>query len=119
MAKKFRRFARRAYGKAKRYVRSNKAINPIETILGSAAYGAVRSPIASAIPDVPQLGGYSDNVILGGIAALAAWKGNGLIKKAGMVVLANESFIAGAKASQGLMGGTSTGNTISLQNINY
>ena len=99
--RKARRYARKAFRAVKSYAKRDK-LNPIETAIGSAAYGAVRPYAANMIPDVPQLGAYSDNVILGGVGALAAWKGKGIVKKAGMIVLANESFIAGSKAMSGM-----------------
>lgn len=110
--KKMRRHARKAYGKVKRYSKSSKGLTPIELTIGSGVYGVARPSIANAIPDIPQLGGYSDNVILGGAAFLAAWKGKGLIKKAGLVALGNEAFIASTKASQGMFGAAQTSSGI-------
>jgi hypothetical protein len=110
--KKMRRAARRTYGRARRYSHSNKGLNPMEMAIGSAAYGVIRPTIANAIPDIQQLGGYSDNVILGGAAALAAWKGKGLIKKAGMIFLGNEAFIASSKAAQGMTSGSAASSGI-------
>lgn len=107
--RKMKRYARRAFGKARRYSKSNRE-SPIELGIYSAVYGAARTPISNMIPDVPQLGGYSDNLILGGIGFLAAKKGNGMIKKAGKVVLMNEAFLVGAKASSGLTGSSTSGN---------
>lgn len=100
--------------KVKRYGRksSGNSMTMIEAGIGGAAYGAVRPFAANMVPDVAALGGYSDNVILGGIGALAAWKGSGLIKKAGMIVLANESFIASSKMTQGLTSGQNTSSGI-------
>lgn len=96
--RKMRRVARRGFAAAKRYVKSDK-MNMVETAVGSATYGFVRPKVANMIPDIPQLGEYSDNVVMGGIGALAAWKGKGIIKRAGMIVLANEAFIAGSRMS--------------------
>lgn len=104
--RKVRRYARKAFGAAKRYVKSDKT-SMIEVAAGSAGYGFVRPKVANMIPDIPQLGEYSDNVILGGIGALAAWKGKGIIKKAGMIVLANEAFIAGSRMSNNTTTATS------------
>lgn len=99
--KKMRRYARKAFRKSKSYSKSS-SLGVVETAVGSAVYGYVRQPVANMIPDVDMLGAYSDNVVLGGIGALAAWKGKGMIKKAGMIVLANESFIAASKSKAGM-----------------
>lgn len=104
--RKVRRYARKAFGKARRHSKSSSE-SPLEMGLYSAGYGVVRQKAADFIPDVPMLQGYSDNIILGGIGYLAAKKGSGMIKKAGKAVLMNESFIAGAKAGQGFMGSSS------------
>jgi len=98
--RKARRYARRGFAAAKRYVKSDK-MDPITMGVGSAAYGFARPYAANMIPDVPQLGQYSDNVVLGSLGALAAWKGKGIVKKAGMIVLANEAFIAGSRMNTG------------------
>jgi hypothetical protein len=109
--KKIRRYAAKAYRKGKRYASSNKGISPMEITIGSAGYGAVRPMIANAVPNVGALGEYSDNVILGLVGFAAAWKGKGLVKKAGMVVLGAESFVAGSRLSQNI-GGNSTSSGI-------
>jgi hypothetical protein len=99
------RKARRRGSVMKRSRRGQAAfggIKPFEVAIGSAGYGFIRPHVASILPDIPMLQGYSDNVIMGGLAALAAWKGKGLIKKAGIVILANESFIASARLTQGM-----------------
>lgn len=100
--KKMRRYARKAFRKGKSYSKSSSSLSVIETAVGSAAYGYVRQPLANMVPDMDALGAYSDNVVLGGIGALAAWKGKGIVKKAGMIVLANEAFIASSKAKVGM-----------------
>lgn len=76
------------------------SLTPMELAIGSAVYGYARTPIANMVPDIPNVP-YSDNVLLGAVGGLAAWKGKGLIKKAGMVVLANEAFIAATRMSAG------------------
>lgn len=96
--RKMRRVARRGFAAAKRYVKSDK-MSMVEVGVGSAGYGFIRPKVANMIPDIPQLGEYSDNVVLGAVGALAAWKGKGIIKKAGMIVLSNEAFIAGSRMS--------------------
>lgn len=100
--KKARRYVSRAYAKVKRYAKRSKGLSPMEAAAGSAIYGAIRNPLVNAVPDIARFGAYSDNVVLGGLAALAAWKGKGMTKKAGMVVLSNESFVASTRASQGI-----------------
>lgn len=106
MAKKFKRARRalsRGYKAAKRYSRSDKT-NPLEAVLMGGGYGVARPYIANMVPDVPQLGNYSDNVLIGGAAGLAAWKGKGIVKKLGMSILNNEAFVAASKASSGMTG---------------
>lgn len=99
--KRARSFARRAVGKARRFVRKESSINPEKLALTSGIYGAARPYVANMVPDIDALGGYSDNLILGGLAYLAAKKGSGMIKTAGVSVLSCEAFIAGNKLSQG------------------
>ena len=110
MAFKKMRKARRMFGKVKRYSRSNSESSPIEGALFSAGYGVIRKPVADMVPDVQALGAYSDNVILGGIGYLGARYGSGMIRKAGKTILNNEAFIAGAKASQGMLGNSGASN---------
>ena len=100
--KKARRYARRAYGKVKSYSRNSKGLSAIEATIGGAGYGAVRNYAVNLVPDIAYLGGYSDKIVLGGLGALAAWKGKGMIKKAGLVVLASEAFVASSRATQGM-----------------
>jgi hypothetical protein len=109
--KKLRKSARRVYSRARKsYSRHSKGgLTATETAIGSGIYGAARPFIAEKVPDIGMLGGYSDNLVLGGLGFLASWKGTGMIKKAGMIVLANESFIAGAKLSSGISAGGSGG----------
>lgn len=78
----------------------SSGLSPMELGIGSAIYGYARQPIANIVPDIPNVP-YSDNVVLGAAGFLAAWKGKGMIKKAGMVVLANEAFIAASRMSAG------------------
>lgn len=105
--KKVRRYASKAYKSVKRYAKSEKE-TPLETALFAGGYGLVRPYAANMIPDVPQLGGYSDNLILGGAGFLAAWKGKGIVKKAGKTILAIEAFVAASKASSGIMSNSSS-----------
>jgi len=107
--KKARRYGRRMFGRRTSSRKSNSSMSPLMVAGGSAAYAVVRPYAANIIPDIPQLGEYSDNVIIGAAGALAAWKGRGIVKKAGMIVLANESFIAASKATQGMS--TQTGSS--------
>lgn len=99
--KRARSFARRVAGKARRFVKREASISPEKLALTSGIYGAARPYIANMVPDVDALGGYSDNLILGSIAYLAAKKGSGMIKTAGVSVLSCEAFIAGNKLAQG------------------
>ena len=99
--KKFRSRARKVYGSAKRFVSRKESINPEMIALTSGVYGAARPFVANMVPDIDALGGYSDNLILGGIAYLACKKGKGLVKTAGLSVLSCEAFIAGNKLSAG------------------
>jgi len=112
--RKIKRYARRSFGAVKRYGRSDK-LGPLEVAIGSAGYGFARPYVANMIPDIPQLGPYSDNVVLGGVGALAAWKGKGIVKKVGMIVLANEAFVAGSRMSTA----TSTSNATNKDAYNY
>jgi hypothetical protein len=112
--KKARRYAARAF---KRYRKSSaKGLTPMEMGIGSFGYGLVRNPISGLVPNVAMLGDYSDNVILGGLGGLAAMKGSGIVKKAGLVILGNELYHAGTRAASGFTSGN--GGT-SLNNINY
>lgn len=112
--RKARRVARRMFGKRSRSHKSASSMSPLFVAGTSAAYGIARPYVANIIPDISALGNYSDNVVIGGAAALAAWKGKGMIKKAGMIVLANESFIAASKASQNMGVGSTTGSNVYL-----
>lgn len=76
------------------------SLSPMEMAIGSGIYGFGRPMVANMIPDVSSIPN-SDNVILGVAGYLAASKGSGMIKKAGMVVLANEAFIAASRMSAG------------------
>jgi len=108
---KFRK-ARKAYRsmrKASRRSSKGGSFGVMDAAIGGGVYGFARPYAANLIPDIPQLGGYSDNVILGGVAALAAWKGRGLLKKAGLSVLNNEAFVASSKAASGVTGGSTEG----------
>lgn len=105
--RKMRRFARRGFKKVKKYSKSNSE-SPLEIAAYSAVWGAARPYAANMMPDIPPLGAYSDNVVFGVLGYLAAKKGNGMIRKAGKVILINEAFIAGAKLSAGLTPSTSS-----------
>jgi len=102
--------ARRKYfgRKHKRSGRSFGGVSPVNIAIGSAVYGAARPYVANMIPDIPQLGGFSDNVILGVGGYLLAKKGNGMMKTAGISILANEAFIAGSKAIGGMTSSSSS-----------
>lgn len=102
--KRVRRAASRAVKRFKSYSRKDTNMKPMETLILSGVYGVARQPLSNLVPDLQMLPvGYSDNILLGGAGALAAWKGKGLIKKAGLIILANEAFIASSKASSGLL----------------
>jgi len=104
--KKARKYGRRMFSRRTgRRSSSSSGLTMFEAGIGGAAYGIARPTVSGMIPDVPQLGGYSDNVILGGLGALAAWKGSGIVKKAGMVILTNEAFVASSKAAAGFSTG--------------
>lgn len=90
-----RRRSKKFFGKSK-----GGSISPVEMAIGSGIYGYARPTIANVVPDIAAIP-YSDNVILGAAGFLAAWKGKGIVKKAGMVVLANEAFIAASRMSAG------------------
>ncbi len=100
---RFKKAARRYFGRSKgRRSNSKGSGMSVEKLaIGSALYGAARPYAINILPDLPQLGGYSDNILLGVGGYLAAKKGSGMIKTAGMVVLANEAFIAGNKLTSG------------------
>lgn len=73
-------------------------------IVGGAIYGAVRAPIsnmAAPLANMIPLGGYADEAAMGIISYLAAKKGSGIIRKAGMAGLTIES----ARVSEALVGG--------------
>ena len=109
---RFRKARRRIvrYFAKRRSSRSSASLSIEKLAIGSAAYGAVRPYAANMIPDIEMLGTYSDNVILGVAGYIAAKKGNGMIKTAGQVILANEAFLVGNKLASGLApSGSNTG----------
>jgi hypothetical protein len=117
---KFRKI-RRAYSGVKRFSRrsaraTNKSISTTELLIGMAAYAAVRPKVADMIPDgflgLPVA--YSDNITLGVPAGLAAWKGSGYVKKAGIVVAATETLIGVSKLTSGMMNNSSSNNNSSV-----
>lgn len=101
---------RRYFGKrkARRSGKSFGGVSPVNVAIGSAVYGAARPYVANMIPDIPQLGGFSDNVVLGVAGYFLAKKGNGMMKTAGISILCNEAFIAGSKAMGGMTSGASS-----------
>lgn len=109
MAKKFRARAR-SFFKAKRRSSKGNSGDSIEKLaVGSAVYGVARPYVANLIPDIPQLQGYSDNVLLGIAGYLGAKKGSGMFKTAGKVVLMNEVFITSSKLMSGTQQQNSSG----------
>jgi len=111
---RFKRKASRKFGgfrKARRTSRgsSGSGITWKELLIGMAGYAVARPMIVNAVPDFAPLGQYSDNVVLGGVGAAAAWKGSGMIKKAGVVVAASETLIGVSKLSSGLTGVSAQG----------
>jgi len=106
---KFRRKASRRYGfrRASRSRRSSgSGITWKELLVGMAGYAVVRPYIANVVPDFEMLGDYSDNVVLGVGGGVAAWKGSGMIKKAGIVVAASETLIGVSKLTSGITNGS-------------
>ena len=82
-----------------------------ELELYTGLYAAARPYAVGIIPDgfmglPPQ---YTENIILGGIGFLGAWKGQGMVKKAGMVTAAGETFVGVSK----FLAGMKTSNTSS------
>jgi hypothetical protein len=113
---RFRRKARRMFRGFKRGYRrhgSHSGTNMITIGLMAAAYGAFRPKIETIIPAQVSsaLGGYGDEVLLGGIGYLAA-KGklgnSPIIKNAGMAIFVTEAVRVGSGVGAGLMGTTST-----------
>jgi len=104
--RKARRVARRvgSYFKRKSSRKSSSSQSPLNMGIAGGIYGAARPFAANMVPEIGFLGGYSDNVVLGGAGYLAAKKGSGMIKTAGLAVLTCEAFLAGNKAAQGMMG---------------
>jgi len=95
--KKMRNRARRVFASRKSRSTSKPSVSVEKLALLSAGYGIARPYAANVIPDMPQLQGYSDNVVLGVVGYLAAKKGSGMIKAAGMSVLATEAFLVTSK----------------------
>lgn len=67
--------------------------------IAGAAYGFVRPMAANAIPDF--MGAYTDNVVLGGVAAGVAYFSKGVVRQSALQVLGIEAFIATSKAASG------------------
>lgn len=109
---KFRRKARRFGGFRRSRGRSGRSsgsgISWKELLVGMAGYAVVRPYISNIVPDVATLGNYSDNVIIGGVGGVAAWKGSGMIKKAGIVIAASETLIGVSKLTSGMGNGTAS-----------
>jgi len=80
-----------------------------ELLIGMGIYAAARPFLSNAIPDgfmgLPNA--YSDNIVLGGAGGIAAWKGKGIVKKAGTVVAASEVLVGVSKLMSGIQGGSS------------
>jgi hypothetical protein len=83
--------------------------------LSAAAYGAARGAISNAIApllnNVPVLGQYSDEAVLGLAGALAMKKGKGIVKSIGtamfIVEAASVGHQLGGAAISGATGGSS------------
>jgi len=101
MARRFRRFrkGKRSSGGAK--------LNVMSTVIGGAGYGILRPMAGNAIQNImPNFAnGYEDELVIGGLALLGAWKGKGLIKTTAHHVLFTES----ARVVSGVAGNTSSG----------
>jgi hypothetical protein len=102
---------RTRYSSSKRRGRSKgSSLSPLKVILANAVYGAVRPYAANMLPDFFNFGPVSsDNVILGGVGALAMSQSNGWMKALGVAMVGQEAGIVGAKLSTGMSssGGTS------------
>ena len=99
----FRSFGRKAYRHVSGY-------NPTAILIPAAIYGAARAPIKAALQPVTNmlpLGGYGDELVMGILGFLAAKKGKGMVKNAGLAVLSVEA----ASAGQSLAGGIGLGST--------
>ncbi len=95
--------------------RSSGGVNPMNMVLASALYGAIRQPIGNMIQGVVPSGtlsGYADEAILGVTGYFLAKKGKGFMKALGMSALVVESASVGHQVTAGYLG-TSTMNTSS------
>lgn len=105
----------RAFRRRGRSSSSGGGLGIVGSALTGAAYGAVRNPVGNMIQGaVPRFaGGYEDEVILGGLGALLAWKGSGIMKSVGKTMLTVESYRAAAS-----MTSNGTSGAMSLANAN-
>lgn len=112
---RFRKRARRSSGffRARSRGRSSSGINPTAVILGGIGYGFVRQKVSNAVApltsQIPVVGNMGDELVLGAAGYLAAKKGKGMIRTAGLAVLGAESYRVGEQLANGGLGGAATG----------
>lgn len=111
MARRFRRFGRRvkSFGKKAYRRASSGRISPVKMLLPAFLYGGVRAkvselaaPLTSKIP----LGNFADEAAFGLVGYLAATKGRGMIKDAGMAILTVEAASVGNQVMGGMVSGS-------------
>lgn len=108
---KFKRRTHRSYFGKKAHRASHKStgLNPLNVMLPSAAYGALRGTISNAMQPLFSkipLGGYADEAAFGLAGYFLAKKGRGMLKGLGYGMLAVESASVGNQAFSGM--GSST-----------
>lgn len=111
---RFRKRSRRSSGFFGRRSRghSKSGIRTTTLILGGVGYGFLRQKLSNAVAPLTAsipMGGMADEVILGAAGYLAAKKGSGMIKTAGLAMLGAESYRVGEQLASGSLGGGSTG----------
>ena len=107
--RKIRRYASRAYGRARRSVTKSTGLSPINVLLAGAVYGAARPFAAKILPDMFSFGPVdSDNVIIGAAGFYAMKKGTGFMRALGAIALASEASIIAARLSSPIAQNTAT-----------
>lgn len=92
---------------------SNSKGNLIISALSSVGYGLLREPIAQKIP--PFMGKYTDEIVLGGVAAAGVLFGGSKIKAASLPVVCIEL----AQVTEKIKSQFSNGNTTSVGLVYY